>query len=41
MADATKGIDEAKVTPWLEANVEGLVGPVRYTLIAGGHSNLT
>ncbi len=41
MAEATKGIDEAKVTPWLEANVEGLVGPVRYTLIAGGHSNLT
>ena len=41
MAEATKGIDEAKVTPWLEANVEGLVAPVRYTLIAGGHSNLT
>jgi aminoglycoside phosphotransferase (APT) family kinase protein len=41
MAEAIKGIDEAKVTPWLEANVEGLVGPVRYTLIAGGHSNLT
>ncbi len=41
MAEATKGIDEAKVTPWLEANVEGLTGPVTYTLIAGGHSNLT
>lgn len=41
MADAVKGIDEAKVTPWLEANVEGLVGPITYNLIAGGHSNLT
>ena len=37
----TKGIDEAKVTPWLEANVEDLVAPVSYSLIAGGHSNLT
>ena len=41
MAEAVKGIDEAKVTPWLEANVAGLVGPVTYDLIAGGHSNLT
>ncbi|MEX2659694.1 MAG: phosphotransferase family protein [Acidimicrobiales bacterium] len=41
MAEAIKGIEEANVTPWLEANVEGLVGPVVYDLIAGGHSNLT
>jgi len=41
MAEAVKGIDEAKVTPWLEANVADLVGPVTYDLIAGGHSNLT
>jgi aminoglycoside phosphotransferase (APT) family kinase protein len=38
---ARQGIDEAKVTPWLVANVPGLTAPVTYTLIAGGHSNLT
>ena len=36
-----KGIDEARVVPWLEANVDGFVGPAEFTLIAGGHSNLT
>ena len=41
MASAKDGIDEPKVTPWLEANVEGLRLPLTYTLIAGGHSNLT
>lgn len=29
------------VTAWLEANVEGLVGPFTFDLVAGGRSNLT
>jgi aminoglycoside phosphotransferase (APT) family kinase protein len=36
-----KGIDEASVTAWFEANVPGATGPLRFELIAGGHSNLT
>ncbi len=36
-----EGIDEPRVTGWLVACVPALVPPVRYTLIAGGHSNLT
>ncbi|HYD10744.1 MAG TPA: phosphotransferase family protein, partial [Acidimicrobiales bacterium] len=36
-----KGIDEARVVPWLEANIDGFAGPAEFTLIAGGHSNLT
>src|SRR5687768_10110447 len=36
-----KGIDEARVVPWLEANIDGFVGPAELTLIAGGHSHLT
>jgi aminoglycoside phosphotransferase (APT) family kinase protein len=39
--EAQDGIDEARVTPWLEANVAGLRPPLTFTLIAGGHSNLT
>jgi aminoglycoside phosphotransferase (APT) family kinase protein len=35
------GIDVARVTPWLEANVAGAAGPFDFELIAGGHSNLT
>ena len=35
------GIDVARVTSWLEANVAGAVAPFRFDLIAGGHSNLT
>jgi aminoglycoside phosphotransferase (APT) family kinase protein len=35
------GIDLARVTTWLEANVAGASGPFRFDLIAGGHSNLT
>jgi aminoglycoside phosphotransferase (APT) family kinase protein len=35
------GIDEPSVTAWLEANVDGAVGPFRFEMIAGGHSNLT
>ncbi|HEY2814131.1 MAG TPA: phosphotransferase family protein [Acidimicrobiales bacterium] len=35
------GIDQPKVTEWFEANVDGVKGPIEFTLIAGGHSNLT
>ena len=41
MADSKAGVDAARVVPWLEANVEGFQGPAEFTLIAGGHSNLT
>jgi aminoglycoside phosphotransferase (APT) family kinase protein len=41
MADSTSGVDAARVVPWLEANVQGFQGPAEFTLIAGGHSNLT
>jgi aminoglycoside phosphotransferase (APT) family kinase protein len=34
------GIDAARVGPWLTTHV-GLVAPITYELIAGGHSNLT
>ncbi len=35
------GIDVPVVTRWLERNVAGAAGPFSFTLIAGGHSNLT
>ncbi len=35
------GLKEAPVTAWLVANVEGVTPPCRFTLIKGGHSNLT
>jgi aminoglycoside phosphotransferase (APT) family kinase protein len=41
VASAQDGIDEVRVTPWLEEHVEGLRPPLTFTLIAGGHSNLT
>jgi len=36
-----RGIDEAKVSAWLEANIGGLTPPLSFELIVGGHSNLT
>jgi len=36
-----QGIDVRNVNAWLGANIEGLVAPVEFTLIAGGRSNLT
>jgi aminoglycoside phosphotransferase (APT) family kinase protein len=36
-----EGLDLANVGPWLEANVEGAVGPFEASLIGGGRSNLT
>ncbi len=35
------GIDVAAVSDWLQANVARAVGPFRFDVIAGGHSNLT
>lgn len=36
-----EGINAKQVTEWLQAHVPGFEPPVRYFLIAGGHSNLT
>ena len=36
-----EGINEEKVTAWLCDQIEGLAPPLQFTLIAGGHSNLT
>jgi aminoglycoside phosphotransferase (APT) family kinase protein len=38
---AIDGVNEANVTAWFEANVDGAKGPLAFELIAGGHSNLT
>jgi aminoglycoside phosphotransferase (APT) family kinase protein len=38
---AIEGIDEGPVTGWLAERISGLEPPVTFTLIAGGHSNLT
>jgi aminoglycoside phosphotransferase (APT) family kinase protein len=35
------GIDVAKVSAWLEANIPGSAAPFTFELIAGGRSNLT
>ena len=35
------GIAADRVGAWLETNVDGATAPFTYTLIAGGHSNLT
>lgn len=40
-SQAVKGIDAAPVTEWLAKHVEGLEPPLAFSLIAGGHSNLT
>jgi aminoglycoside phosphotransferase (APT) family kinase protein len=41
VAEGKSGVDATRVVPWLEANVAGFEGPATFTLIAGGHSNLT
>jgi aminoglycoside phosphotransferase (APT) family kinase protein len=38
---AIDGINEANVTGWFEANIDGVAPPLTFDLIAGGHSNLT
>ena len=39
--ESIKGIRQDSVTAWLEANIDGLNPPFEYSLIVGGHSNLT
>jgi aminoglycoside phosphotransferase (APT) family kinase protein len=41
MAEAPKGIRPDAVERWLVEHVEGVKPPVRFELLAGGHSNLT
>ena len=36
-----EGIDEARVTAWLAEHLTEIEPPLEFTLIAGGHSNLT
>ncbi|MEQ8859430.1 MAG: phosphotransferase family protein [Pseudomonadales bacterium] len=36
-----EGIDAGRVTPWLCEAIAGLEPPLEFSLIAGGHSNLT
>ena len=38
---AVEGIDIERVTEWAAERIEGLRPPLTFTLIAGGHSNLT
>ena len=35
------GIDHAPVEEWLTANVDDMVAPLRFSVISGGHSNIT
>ncbi|HUR50465.1 MAG TPA: phosphotransferase family protein [Acidimicrobiales bacterium] len=35
------GIDQPALVPWLQSNVDGLRGALKFELIAGGRSNLT
>ncbi|MGD9704591.1 MAG: phosphotransferase family protein [Acidimicrobiia bacterium] len=37
----SRGLDHAAVASWMADHVPGLVPPVAFSLIAGGHSNLT
>ncbi len=41
MIDAPEGINVEPVSAWMEQNVAGAVGPFRFEMITGGHSNLT
>jgi len=36
-----EGINEERVVPWMKERVPALEGKVTFSLIAGGHSNLT
>lgn len=40
-AEPIKGIRRDPVSEWLAANIDGLAPPFQFTLIVGGHSNLT
>jgi aminoglycoside phosphotransferase (APT) family kinase protein len=41
MSPDLRGLDVDAVNAWMVAQVPGCVGPVAFSLIAGGHSNLT
>jgi len=41
MAGVPEGIDGARVSAWLKANIAEVSPPFTFELIAGGHSNLT
>ena len=41
MSGAPDGIDEGNVTDWMRSQIPQLTTPLRFTLIAGGRSNLT
>lgn len=40
-ASTVEGINDGPVTDWLEAHVPALTRPLKFSLITGGHSNLT
>lgn len=40
-AEPIAGFDVDRVEPWLRDHVEGLVPPLRWTRLTGGHSNFT
>ena len=39
--ESVRGIDAEPVSEWLETNVDGARRPFRFSVIKGGHSNLT
>ena len=41
MTQSIEGIHGGAVSAWFEANIPGAQGPFTFSLIAGGHSNLT
>jgi len=41
VAATVEGVDGARVTPWFEEHAPGVAPPLDFSLIAGGHSNLT
>lgn len=41
MSEELRGLDQPAVAAWMADQVEGLSGDVSFSLIAGGHSNLT
>jgi aminoglycoside phosphotransferase (APT) family kinase protein len=41
VSEAPAGIDVEGVTRWFVENIDGVVPPLRFTRITGGHSNLT
>jgi aminoglycoside phosphotransferase (APT) family kinase protein len=41
MTTAVEGIQADRVTRWFQDHVDGVVPPLEFSLIAGGHSNLT